>query len=144
MPEVVAKRIDTKGGVLKHYDTEHARYKKGAEGRFPASPHKADTRREHEGDQDGNQMNIAILPSQERILSQVSNVIEVRFGLNLEHQPAHVGVKEALLDTIRIVIVIHMLVVAAMFTGPKENRILKRPSSENNREEPHDPVSLKG
>jgi hypothetical protein len=53
-----------------------------------------------------------------------------------------VGVKETFSDTIRIVIVIHMLMVAAMLAGPKEYRILKRSGSENNREEPHNPVSL--
>jgi hypothetical protein len=52
------------------------------------------------------------------------------------------GVKETFGDTIRIVIVIHMLMVAAVFAGPKEYRILKRSGSKNNREEPHNPVGL--
>jgi hypothetical protein len=41
------------------------------------------------------------------------------------------GVKETLGDTIRIVIVIHMLMVVTMFAGPKEYGIFKRPGSEN-------------
>jgi hypothetical protein len=53
------------------------------------------------------------------------------------------GVKETLGDTIRIVIVIHMLMVATMFAGPKEYGIFKRPGSENNGKEPHDPMSPK-
>jgi hypothetical protein len=52
------------------------------------------------------------------------------------------GVKETFGDTIRIVIVIDVLVVAAMFAGPKEYGMLKRSRSENNCEEPHDPVGL--
>jgi hypothetical protein len=52
------------------------------------------------------------------------------------------GVKETFGDTIRILIVIHMLMVAAMLAGPKEYGILKRSGSENNCEEPHDPVGL--
>jgi hypothetical protein len=52
-----------------------------------------------------------------------------------------VGVKETLGDTIRIVIVIYVLMVAAMLAGPKEYGIFKRSGSENNREEPHNPVS---
>ena len=58
----------------------------------------------------------------------------------LEHQPAHVGVKETFGDTIRIFIVIHMLMVAAMLAGPKQYGILKRSGSEKNGEEPHNPV----
>jgi hypothetical protein len=53
-----------------------------------------------------------------------------------------VSIKETFGDTIRIVVVIHMLMVAAMFAGPKEYGILKRPGSENNCKEPHNPVSL--
>jgi hypothetical protein len=52
------------------------------------------------------------------------------------------GIKEPFGDTIRIVIVIHMLMVAAMFAGPEEYGILKRSASENNYEEPHNPASL--
>jgi hypothetical protein len=35
-----------------------------------------------------------------------------------------------------------VLVVAAMFAGPKEYGMLKRSGSKNNREEPHNPMSL--
>jgi hypothetical protein len=53
-----------------------------------------------------------------------------------------VGIKEPFGDTIGIVIVIHMFMVAAVFEGPKEYGILKRSGSKNNREEPHNPMSL--
>jgi len=43
--------------------------------------------------------------------------------------------------TIRNVVVIHMLMVAAMFGGPKKNKILEGASSENDREEPPNLVS---
>jgi len=55
-----------------------------------------------------------------------------------------VGEKETLGDTIRVVIVIHMLMVTAMFAGPEEYGMLKRSGSKNNREEPHNPVRLEG
>jgi hypothetical protein len=51
-----------------------------------------------------------------------------------------VGIKETFGDTIRIFIVIHMLMVAAMLAGPKQYGILKRSGSEKNGEEPHNPV----
>ena len=44
------------------------------------------------------------------------------------------GVKKTFADTIRIVVVIHMFMMAAMFAGPEHNRILKCSSSENNRQ----------
>jgi hypothetical protein len=53
---------------------------------------------------------------------------------------ADVGVKETFGDRIRIFIVIHMLMVAAMLAGPKQYGILKRSGSEKNGEEPHNPV----
>ena len=85
-------------------------------------------------------MNIAILPHEDWILFQISHIVETWERLELEHQPAHVGVKETFGDTIRIFIVIHMLMVAAMLAGPKQYGILKRSGSEKNGEEPHNPV----
>jgi hypothetical protein len=52
------------------------------------------------------------------------------------------GIKETLGDTIRIVIMVYMFVVAAMLTGPKKNGTLKCGSAEGDGKEPHDPVSL--
>ena len=52
------------------------------------------------------------------------------------------GIKETFADTIRIVIMINMLVMAAMFAGPKKNGILKCGCAEDDGKEPHDPVSL--
>ena len=54
------------------------------------------------------------------------------------------GVKETFSDTIRIVIVVHMLVVAAMFAGPKKNGILECGGAEDDGKEPDYPVSLEG
>jgi hypothetical protein len=55
-----------------------------------------------------------------------------------------VGVKQTFGNTIRIINVIHVLMVAAMFARPEEYGILKRSGSKNNREEPHNPMSLEG
>src|SRR5258708_38706308 len=87
-------------------------------------------------------MNIANLQHEDWILFQISHIVETWERLELEHQPAHVGVKQTLGNTIRILIVIHMLVVAAMFARPKEHRILRCSRPNNNGEKPHNPVSL--
>ena len=55
---------------------------------------------------------------------------------------AQMGIKETFGDTIRIVIMVHMLVVAAMLTGPKKNGTLKCGGAKGDGKEPHDPVSL--
>lgn len=52
------------------------------------------------------------------------------------------GIKETFADAIGIVIVIHMLMMAAVFAGPKQNGILKCGSAKDDRKEPDDPVSL--
>jgi len=51
-----------------------------------------------------------------------------------------VGVKETFGDTIRIFIVIHMLMVAAMLQDQSSTEFFKRSGSEKNGEEPHNPV----
>ena len=54
------------------------------------------------------------------------------------------GIKETFADTIGIVIVVHMLMMAAMFAGPKKNGILECGGAEDDGKEPDDPVSLEG
>jgi hypothetical protein len=83
-----------------------------------------------------------MLPHDERILLQVSHVVERRERLELKHQPADVGVKEPLGDAVWVFLVIDMLVVAAVLTGRKQQRVFKGSSAEDQREEPNDPVRL--
>ena len=83
-----------------------------------------------------------MLPNHQRILLQIGHVIEWRERVELEHQPADVGVKETFGDAIRVFIVIDMLVVGTVFAGPEERRVFKSPGAENQREEPYAPVRL--
>jgi hypothetical protein len=67
-------------------------------------------------------------------------VISTESSPYLRAEPSDRGGQETFGDTIRILIVIHMLMVAAMLAGPKQYGILKRSGSEKNGEEPHNPV----
>ena len=51
--------------------------------------------------------------------------------------------KKAFGDAIWVFIVIDVLVMGTMFTGPQESRVLKGPSTEDQREESYNPVRLK-
>ena len=66
-----------------------------------------------------------MLPDQERVLLQIINVLQIGFRFQLEHQPTDMRKKQALGDTIGIVIVIHMLMVIAMFGSPPEDGTFK-------------------
>ena len=142
LADVVAQRIDAKGTVLKDDDPRHPRNKKCAESRNPATPGKAKDRRKHKGDRCADPVNIAMLPNNQRILLQVSHVIERRERVEFEYQPSDMGMKEAFGDAIRVFIVIDMLVVGTVFTGPEESRVLKGPCTEDQREKSYDPVRL--
>src|SRR5207245_10206581 len=71
-------------------------------------------------------MNMSMLPHDQRIFFQIGHVIERRLWQELEQQPADMGVKKTFADVVRVFVVIHMFMVAAVFAGPHENRILKR------------------
>ena len=59
-----------------------------------------------------------MLPDHERILLQVGHVVERRKRIELEHQPADVGVEETFGDAIGVFIVVDMLMVRTVFAGP--------------------------
>jgi hypothetical protein len=84
LAEVVAHRIDAKGAVLKDDDPRHPRDQKGAKGRDPATPSKAKDRWKYKGDRCADPVNMAMLPSNQRILLQVSHVIERRAWVELK------------------------------------------------------------
>ena len=142
LAEVVAHRIDAKGTVLKDDDARYPRNEECAESRNPATPGKAKDRREHESDRCADPVNMAMLPNNQRILLQVSHVIERREWIEFKDQPSDMGMEKAFGDAIWVFIVIDMLVMGTMFTGPQESRVLKGPCTEDQREESYNPVRL--
>ena len=89
-------------------------------------------------------MDIAVLPADELVFLQVSYVIVWLIRLQLEKQPSDMRIKEAFRDAVRIIVMIHMLVMAPMFARPHQDRIFKRASAKNKCEKPDRPGCLKG
>lgn len=52
------------------------------------------------------------------------------------------GVEKAFGDAIWVFIVIDVLMMGTMFTGPQESRVLKSPCTKDQREESYEPVRL--
>src|SRR5881392_327240 len=55
----------------------------------------------------------------------------------LEQQPADMGVEKTFGDVVRIFVVIHMFMMASMFAGPHEDRILERSGAKDEYEQAH-------
>ena len=87
-------------------------------------------------------MDVSVLPDNQSISLQVRHIVVGLRRTQFENQPANVGKEETLRDAVRIIIVIDVLVMAAMFTRPHENRVFKSGRAEDEREEPHGPRSL--
>jgi hypothetical protein len=55
----------------------------------------------------------------------------------LEQQPADMGVEKTFGDIVRIVVVIHMFMMASVFAGPHEDRILERSGAKDEYKQAH-------
>jgi hypothetical protein len=89
-------------------------------------------------------LDVSILPDNEGISLQVRHIVVGLRWIQFENQPANVREEEAFRDAVRIIIVIDVLVVAAMFARPHENRVFKSGRAEDEGEEPHGPRGLEG
>src|SRR6202040_3635205 len=103
----------------------------------PAVPRKPEQGRQNKANEHGDNMHMSMLPHDERVFSQIANVIERRLRPQLEKEPADVRMEKTFGDVVRIFIMVDMFVVAAMFARPHEHGIFERTRSENQREEAH-------
>jgi hypothetical protein len=138
----VAGAVNEKGAVLQGNDARDPGQEKGPEGAAPPVPSKAKQGRKNKAHPDSNPLDIAILPDNEAIALQVRHIV-VRFGgIQFENEPANVGEEEAFRNAVGIIIVIDVLVMAAMFAGPHQNRVFKSGRAKEEGEEPHRPRRL--
>jgi len=84
-----------------------------------------------------------MLPHDERILLQVRHIVERRWGVELKHEPADMSMEKTLADAVRVIVVIDIFVVIAMFASPEERRVFERRGAKDQRTETNDPVRLK-
>ena len=116
----VTKRVNEKGAVLNANDAENSGKKESTKRANAAIPEVAEEGGEDQADDQTDPVYVFMLPHDESVAAQVTDVIHWRFWLQLEHQPADVGPDKALGDIVRVVIVIDMFMVAAMVGRPIE------------------------
>ena len=128
--------------MLQDNDSRDARDQKSAECSTPPIPEKAKNCRDSEGGQDGDPLDVSILPADELIFLKVGYVVVWLIRLQLEKQPSDMGIEKAFRNAVRIIVMIHMFVMAPMFARPHQNRVFKCAGAKNKREKPDRPACL--
>ena len=82
-------------------------------------------------------MDMSMLPHDQRIFLEIGYVIERRLWPELEQEPANVGVEKSFGDVVRVLVVIDMFMVPAMFARPEQNGVLESARAENECEQTH-------
>jgi hypothetical protein len=121
--------------MLQHNDSRNPRDQESAERSLPSIPQKAEDGRDAETDQNRDPLDVSILPANELVFLQVRYVVIRLIGLQLEKQPTDMREKEPFRNTVRIIVMIHMLMMAPMFARPHQDRIFKGRRAKNEDEE---------
>ena len=114
----MAGGIDAEGAMLEEDDAGDAGDEEAAEGSHGAAVDPAGNGREDEADDDGDELNVTMLKAYEGIAVEIGNVIERGLGIDLEEEPADVGMEKALADVVGVFLVVDELVVAAVLRAP--------------------------
>src|SRR6478672_5305907 len=130
--------------MLQHNDSRNPRDQETTECSLPSIPQKAEDCRDAEANQTRDPLNVSILPANELVFLQVGYVVVRLIVIQLEKQPTDMREKEPFRNTIRIIVMIHMLMMTPMFTRPHQNRIFKRAGAKNKCEKPDRPACLEG
>lgn len=89
-------------------------------------------------------MDMSILPADKFVFLKIGDVVVGRIGLQLEEQPSDVRMEKTLRNIIGIVVVIDMLMMAAMFAGPHQNRVFESGRAKDESEQPDGPAGTEG
>ena len=130
--------------MLQHNDSRDPRDQESTERSLPSIPQKAEDGRDAETDQDRDPLDVSILPANELVFLQVGYVVVRLIGIQLEKQPSDMRVKKPFRNTVRIIVMIHMLMMTPMFARPHQNRVFKRGGAKNKCEKPDRPACLEG
>src|SRR5439155_4259039 len=125
------RAVNKKCAMLQHNDSRNPRDQESAKRSIPSVPQKPEDCRDAEADQDRDPLDVSILPANELVFLQVGYVVVWLIGLQLEKQPSDMREKKSFRNTVRIVVVIHMLMMTPMFARPHQNRIFKRGGAKN-------------
>src|SRR6266446_3851468 len=133
----MTSRVNQERTVLEHDNFRDATNEKTSQRAEPPIPEKTSQRWQTKAHQHREQMNMSMLPHHERIFFQIGHVIERWLWQELEQQPANVDVEKTFTDAVRVFLVIHMFMMAAMFAGPHQDRILKGSGAKDESEQTH-------
>jgi len=117
----VTRAVDQKCAVLQHNNSRNPRDQESTERSVPSIPQSAEDGRDTEADQDGDPLDVPILPANELVFLQVGYVVVRLIGIQLEKQPSDMRVKKSFRNTVRIIVVIHMFMMTPMFACPHQN-----------------------
>ena len=142
----VAGRVNEERAVLHRHHAGHPAEEEATQETLPAAhDRQAKQGGEQEAHDHADPLHVAVLPRDELVLLEVSDVAVVLVvGLELEEQPADVREEEALADRVRVVVVVDVLVVLAVFAGPHDDRVLEGRRAKEQREKLHRPLGLEG
>jgi hypothetical protein len=130
--------------MLQHNDSRNPRDQETTERSLPSIPQSAEDCRDTETDQDRDPLDVSILPANELVFLQVGYVVVRLIGIQLENQPTDMRVKKPFRNTVRIIVMIHMLMMTPVFARPHQNRVFKGGGAKNKGEQPDRPACLEG
>jgi hypothetical protein len=87
---------------------------------------------------------VSILPADKLVFLKVGYVVVWLIVAQLEKEPSDVRVEETFRNAVRIFIMIHMLMMAPMFTCPHQNRVLESGRAKDEDEKSNWPTGLEG
>src|SRR6185437_11737996 len=117
----MTRAVNEKCAVLQHNDSRNPSDQETAERSLPSIPKKTEDGRNTKTDQYRDPLNVSILPANELVFLEIGYVVIRLIGVQLEKQPSDMRVKESFGNTVRIIVVIHMLVMTPMFACPHQN-----------------------
>lgn len=118
----MGQRVDTKCRLLDKAAAQNAGEDQPA---LPVTPDAAHNGREDPGHGDDGEDVMPVLPHDEWVLVEIGDVGAAdALGVLVEYHPAHVRVREALLDRVRVLVRVRVSVVGAVAAGPPPDRAL--------------------
>ena len=100
----MTRAVNKKCAVLQHNDSRNPRDQESTERSLPPIPQKAEDGRDTEADQNGDPLDVSILPTNEPVFLQVGYVVVRLIGVQLENQPSDMRVKKPFRNTVRIIV----------------------------------------
>jgi hypothetical protein len=132
--EPVGKRVDAEGSLLDEEDAENTSVD---ESTLPVVPEESsDGRWENQAHEDDDLDVVLVLPDNDRVLVQVSDVGAAdALGVLLHDHPAEMAVEESLANAVRVLVGVGVAVVGAVITAPPADGTLNSTATDKSEED---------